>query len=519
MNTCARKKNRVSMILSKALVTTIKKDAGLDIPPDHVFLLPEKVLQFGTGVLLRGLPDYFIDKANKQGIFNGRIVMVKTTSQGDATVFEKQDNLYTQCIRGLVNGEKLEKNCINASVSRVLSANSEWGEVLQCAENPALQIIISNTTEVGIALLANDNVHAAPPVSFPGKLLAFLLARYKKFNCNAAAGMVIIPTELITENGSKLKSIIVELAIQNHLDEKFIDWLKSANDFCNSLVDRIVPGKLPVADKAVAEEKLGYTDDLMIMSEVYALWAIESANSRTRDVLSFSQSDSRVVIAADIDQYRELKLRLLNGSHTFTCALAILAGFTSVKQAMNDDCFFSFISQLMRSEIAPAIINDKLSAEAAQSFSAQVLDRFKNPFIEHQWLSISLQYSSKMKMRNVPVLLQHYYKTSQVPQLMAMGFAAYLLFMKSTRNDNGDYLGEAAGRQYKINDDKASGLYELWSIADTDNFVKTTLADTDLWGTDLSVLPGFAMAVCTSLALLRNDGGALTALKIITKEK
>src|SRR5450432_3985748 len=103
------------MYLSKKIIKKIKIKE-IDVPEEAYFELPEKVLQFGTGVLLRGLPDYFIDKANKQNIFNGRVVIVKSTSQGDADAFAKQDNLYTQCIRGIENGQRIDEVIINASV-------------------------------------------------------------------------------------------------------------------------------------------------------------------------------------------------------------------------------------------------------------------------------------------------------------------------------------------------------------------------------------------------------------------
>src|ERR1700754_3428169 len=169
--------------------------SDLEIPDESIFDLPEKVLQFGTGVLLRDLPDYFIDKANRQDIFNGRVVVVKSTSNGDSSAFDKQDGLYTLCVRGIENGEKIEENIINTSISRVLSANHEWSEILKCAHNPHMQIIISNTTEVGIQLV-NDDVHRHPPTSFPGKLLAFLYERYQAFAGSQQSGMVIVPTEL-----------------------------------------------------------------------------------------------------------------------------------------------------------------------------------------------------------------------------------------------------------------------------------------------------------------------------------
>ncbi|MGH2553824.1 MAG: tagaturonate reductase, partial [Chitinophagaceae bacterium] len=171
------------MQLSKNTIVTIANREGLDIPGEKLFELPEKVLQFGTGVLLRALPDYFIDKANKQGIFNGRIVIVKSTDS-DSSAFDKQDGLYTICVRGVENGKTVEENIINASVSRVLSAKIDWQRILECAHNPEMKIIISNTTEVGIQL-TDDNINDEPPTSFPGKLLAFLLERYKAFNGSA----------------------------------------------------------------------------------------------------------------------------------------------------------------------------------------------------------------------------------------------------------------------------------------------------------------------------------------------
>ncbi|MEP6746321.1 MAG: tagaturonate reductase [Bacteroidota bacterium] len=506
------------MILSKQNVAAIKKIEGLDIPDEKLFSLPEKVLQFGTGVLLRGLPDYFIDKANKKNIFNGRIVVIKSTSQGDTDAFAKQGNMYTQCVRGIENGMRVDEAIINTSVSRVLTASGEWNEILACAANPQMQIIISNTTEVGIVLQNNDNVYAGPPESFPGKLLAFLLERYKRFSGSAESGMVIIPTELITENGTKLKNIVVELARQNKLDNAFIEWVQSANDFCNSLVDRIVPGKLPGDEKAATESRLGYKDDLMIMSEVYRLWAIETSSDRTKEILSFSKTDAGLVLAPDIDKFRELKLRLLNGSHTFSCGLALLMGFNTVKQAMEDSLFFNFISSLMLKEIVPAIVNEKVSEEEARQFSEAVLDRYKNPFIEHQWLSISLQYSSKMKMRNVPVLLQHYGKKDAVPRCMAMGFAAYLLFMKSEKNKEQVLTGTIHGKQYVINDDKAAEIHQLWHTANTGNFVHKVLNNTSLWGCNLDELPGLTAAITEDIEFIQKHGVVETLQKFLVQK-
>lgn len=488
-----------------------------DIPGDALFALPEKVLQFGTGVLLRGLPDYFIDKANKQNIFNGRVVVVKSTQTGGTDEFREQDGLFTLLERGVENRLPVERMVINASISRVLSATEEWDTILQCAADPAMQVIISNTTEIGMVLLEAD-AYAKTPASFPGRILHFLEARYKIFNGQADSGMVIIPTELVPDNGTLLKNIVTTLARLKGLDDTFMDWLQEANDFCNSLVDRIVPGKLSAHEQTRTEAQLGYTDKLMIMSECYCLWAIETSRERTKTILSFSRADTGVVITSDINKFRQLKLRLLNGTHTLSCGLAHLAGFRTVKEAMNDEVFSGYVSRLMLQEIAPLIVQDDISLDEAGDFAAKVADRFKNPFIEHAWLGITVQYSSKMVLRTVPLLEKHYAITDEVPESIALGFAAFILFMHATKNVSGVYYGESSGTAYQIQDNKATLLQDKWINNSIDTVVENVLKETAIFGTDLTRFKGFTEAVNGYLVSLMEKGALKTLSSGVIKK-
>lgn len=473
------------------------------VPDEEIFELPERVLQFGTGMLLRGLPDYFIDKANRMGIFNGRIVLVKNTSRGDAGAFDKQDGLYTLCERGIQNGEKIENNIISSSVSRVLNAQQEWEHILECAHNKHLKIIISNTTEVGIQLV-NDDIRRYPPVSFPGKLLAFLYERFIAFDGSGDSGFVIVPTELIPENGKKLESIVLELAHLNSLEDEFIEWLEKCNYFCNSLVDRIVTG-MPGDDiKQALEAELGYADELLTVSEIYSLWAIEG-DEKIKNILSFSQADPGVVIEPNIDLHRELKLRLLNGTHTLSCGVAFLAGIDTVQHAMEDESAFAFISQIMKQEIAPSIPYE-IEETIKQNFITRVLDRFRNPHINHAWKNITLNYSSKLRMRCIPLLLNYYKNTDSAPPLFALGFASYLYFMKAVTENGKQFFGEFNGQPYLIEDEMAERFYTLWKTKSLEGLVKEVLKDVSLWGEDLSRLPGFQQAVTENLKCIVNDG-------------
>lgn len=470
-------------------------DQRPDLLPNHrnLLALPEKIIQFGTGVLLRGLPDYFVNKANQQGIFNGRIVVVKSTNSGGTDAFASQQNIFSHSIRGIEDGNQVDKLVINSAISRTISANSNWAEILQCAHNADLRIVISNTTEVGIQL-TEDDIFASPPTSYPGKLTAYLFERFKAFGGSAESGLVIVPTELIVNSGQKLRDIVFEQAKRHNLDETFIQWLEAHNHFCSSLVDRIVPGKPDAETIAAISEQQGYQDDLFIVSEVYRLWAIEGSE-HVRSVLSFAEADKGVVIESDIDLYRELKLRLLNGTHTLACGLCFLSGLDTVSESMENPEMAAFIANVMLQELAPAIPYP-VDPARAQEFGNQVLDRFRNPFIRHQLIDITVQYTAKMKMRNVPTLLSHYEKTDEVPPLFAKGFAAFLKFMKPVVHKDGAYFGDREGQSYPIRCDAAPYFDEMWQAAASPlDLASKVMSDTSLWDTDLTQLPGFLDAV------------------------
>lgn len=485
----------------------------LQVPAPAVLHLNEKILQFGTGVLLRGLPDYFVNKAILEGHYGGRILMVKSTSSGDTAAWEQQQNLFTHCIKGIEDGQLVEENVVNAAVSRVLTASSDWEEILKAAENPAMELVFSNTTEVGIAL-SQDSIHQSPPQSFPGKLLAFLYRRFKVFKGDPRKGMVIVPTELIPDNGTKLESIVTELAHQNKLEPAFIDWLEQYNYFCNSLVDRIVPGKMPADQEKETFQKLGYTDELMIMSEVYRLWAIETSAPEALKRLQFLTCDKGVVLCSDISRYKTLKVKLLNGPHTFSCGLAVLAGIPTVKEAMGNSHFLQYLTQLMHQEIAPTLVLERengISLEEAHQFAWSVIDRFKNPHIDHRWMSITMNYSSKMVMRNTETIAQFFQKFNRIPEAMALGMAALIA---SFQPEQGLF----------IQDDRAAWFQEKWTQhqqqqTSLEQLVQEILKEESIWNLDQTCWTGWVSAVSRWLEALVHQGATAVLAEFAATHK
>jgi tagaturonate reductase len=306
-----------------------------------------------------------------------------------------------------------------------------------------------------------------------------------------------------------------ELAERAALGPDFMHWLTTANTICNSLVDRIVPGKPDAAAYATLTQELGYEDELLTMSEVYLLWAIEG-DERVKEVLSFQQVHPGVIVQPDINLFRELKMRLLNGTHSLSCGLAFLCGVTTVREAMENDCLATYVRNLMLADLLPGIpypVDEKVG----QRFGMQVLDRFRNPAVEHRWLAITLNYSAKLRMRVVPDLLHYYERFKAVPQYVALGFAAYLLFERGTRQEGDKWYGEAHGQEYLIQDEQASYFADLWQRLPAAEVVQTALSNQVLWGTDLTTLPGFADSVGRYLAQLQQEGAAATLATVLNK--
>jgi tagaturonate reductase len=482
------------------LHTVNSPGSKISLPNPSVFSLPEKVLQFGTGVFVRGLIDYYIDKANHAGLFNGRVVMVKSTDAGDIGDLRDQDGLYTLIMKSVDGETHLEERRVCAAISRVLDARTQWTDILACAANPQLTVVISNSTENGIALQLDEKLDASPPNSFPGKLLAFLRSRYEAFNGGEDSGLVILPTELIPGNGALLKHIVNDLAKANDLPENFIRWLNTANDFCDTLVDRIVPGKPPSEEHRQLELSLGYEDRAMVMAETYGLWAIEADRPRTKELLSFSGADSSIHVVPDISKFRELKLRLLNASHNLSCAVGYLCNFETVREGMDNSNFNGYMEDLILEDISMSIVDTAdITLEDARAFGQSVLARYRNPYIGFEWLSICVQDTSKLRIRAVPVVRQHYEKYGFVSARLALSFAAYILFMHTETDGEGHYKGISFGREYRVNDDFAVDMHRMWSRYSGLTLVRKVLEDVRLWGTDLNLLTGFAEQVYSYL--------------------
>lgn len=491
-------------ILNRSLLTsgTFLPRAAVSVPDRRILDLPERAVQFGTGGFLRGFVEYFIDNANTAGAFNGRVVAVSTTGSGRDERLRSQDCLYTLAVQGVEHGTAVRDYRIIGSLSRAISAMENWDGVLEVATNPDLAVVFSNTTEVGIVLDENDSPDMKPPRSFPGKLAAFLFHRAEHFEFDAGKGVTIVPCELIEDNGERLREIVIALSERWSLGQRFIDWIDAAVPFCNTLVDRIVPGTPPSGQLEEIAGSLGYNDGMLTVCEPYRLFAIEKSRG-SEDALSWAHADPGILLTDSVTPYRERKVRLLNGGHTILVPLSLLCGRETVFDAVDDENIGHFLRLAMLEEIAPS-----LDVPEADEFALDVLERFGNPFIEHSLLGITLHGTAKMAVRVVPSIVAYTERMAHAPSALAFGFAGYLLFM---RGDVQTALRAAGGNVPP--DDAGQQVTESWSLPGEDGSISMARRVTDavcsndkLWGTDLRKVDGFSDAVASHLAAMLKDG-------------
>ena len=489
-------------LLGRARLHEIRRTNRAVAVPDEALLdLPERAVQFGTGAFLRAFVDDFLQRANEQGLFDGRIVAVGSTGSTRDHAMRCQDGLYTVAVQGIEHGHPVQQFRVLASVSRALSALHDWDAVLELARSPTLKFVFSNTTEVGIALHPDDRMHDTPPRSFPAKLTRFLFERARAFEFEASCGVVVVPCELIENNGARLRELTVALSERWALGVRFMHWLDASVTFCNTLVDRIVPGTPRGEEAHRLAELLGYEDPLLTTCEPYRLFAIEGG-AELREMLPWTRADPCIRVVPDISPYRKRKVRLLNGAHTVLVAAALEAGCETVGEAVTHPLLSRFVRRAMFEEIVPS-----LDADGATEFAEAVLERFRNPFIRHSLVDITLQGTTKMRVRVVPSILASAKRTQHAPRSLAFGFAAFLSFMRG-----GCRTARLAQGLPMPADDRADHLAGLWAdIPDgsanaIERLVLSVCGDQVLWGTDLTLVPEFVDVVTEYLLRIRDAG-------------
>ena len=452
---------------------------------------PIKVLQFGEGNFLRAFADWIIDKLNEDTEFNGDVQIVQPIARGMGDLINEQEGLYHVVLTGLRDGKPVKEMRLIQSVKGVINPYEDFEAYLQTAENPDLQIVLSNTTEAGIVFNSDDTDPETLPSSFPGKLSVWLYRRFTHFNGAPDKAVTVIPCELIDRNGGKLREVIIQYIQLWKLPESFLKWINQHTTFCNTLVDRIVPG-FPKENIDEIQEAIGFEDKLVVTAEPFHLWVIEGPDS-VRELLPTQKAGLDVLFVKDQAPYRTRKVRILNGAHTSIVPVAYLHGLRTVRDSVEDPFCGSFLKEAIDHEIIPTL---DLPESELNQFANSVIERFRNPFIRHELKAIALNSISKYKVRVLPSVLEYVDRFGKLPERLVFALACLIRF----------YQGEWRGESLPVNDDEdvVKFFQDSWSNSDARKVTMLVLSNTALWDRDLTSVPGISNAVASYLDALQH---------------
>lgn len=479
---------------------------------------PERIIQFGEGNFLRAFVDWIIWNMNAKTNFNGSVVVVQPIDKGMVEWLNGQDCLYHVNLQGRLNGEPVNSLERIDVISRALNPYSQNAAFMALAEQPDIRFIISNTTEAGITFDPSCKFTDAPASAYPGKLVQLLYRRYKTFNGCPSKGLILMPCELIFLNGHHLKECIYQYIELWKEDlgadyEGFKEWFTKYNYVCATLVDRIVPG-FPRKDIAAIQEKVGYNDNLVVQAEIFHLWVIEKPENMTieqlREEFPAEKAGLHVLIAESEKPYHERKVTLLNGPHTVLSPVAYLSGINIVRDACNDPVIGQYIHKVQFEELMETL---NLPMDELRQFASDVLERFNNPYVDHQVTSIMLNSFPKFETRDLPGLKTYLERKGELPKGLVLGLAAIITYYKGgTRADGAPIQPNDAQEIMDL-------LSQLWATGDLRKVAEGVLGATDIiWKEskqDLNTIPGLTDMVEGFLRSIQDRGMVETVKSIL----
>lgn len=463
---------------------------------------PVRVVQFGEGNFLRGFVDYMIDIANESGKFDGDIVLIKPIEFGSLDMFHEQECQYTVSLRGIVDGEAKVQNRVVTAVADAVDTYKEYEKYMELAKIDTLRFVVSNTTEAGIVFDDTDRMELEPPKTFPGKLTKFLYERYRFFHGDKEKGLVMLPVELIDDNGIMLKKCVMQLIGLWGLEEGFRVWVDEACIFTSTLVDRIITG-YPRDEVESIWADLGYEDRILVTGEPFALWVIESDKDISKE-FPLPDAGLPVIFTDNQKPYKQRKVRILNGAHTSFVLASYLSGNDIVLESMQDADVKSFMMKTIFDEVIPTLT---LPQKELEEFANAVITRFHNPYVKHALLSISLNSVSKWRARCLPSFLGYVEKYGKLPVHLTFSIAALMAFYTGSEIRDKALIGHRNGQEYNIMDDAAVlEFFRDYSGRDTKTFVEAYLSNENFHGQDLTKIEGLCEAVASYLDDIKENG-------------
>ena len=456
---------------------------------------PLRILQFGGGNFLRAFTGWMVEVLNEETSFGGNIAVVKPTKQGSYSKLKRQDGLYHVLLWGIKDGGEFTEIKRIHCIREIVNPYTAWDTYLKLAEIESIRFVVSNTTEAGIRFDPNAENSGKVPSGFPAKLTLWLYHRYRFFKGDKSAGCYILPCELIEDNGTQLYSCILKHAKNWGFEDGFTDWLKTSNYFCNTLVDRIVSG-FPHKIAYEFYNQTGFCDELLVAGEYYHSWVIEGPEM-LRDELPVENTPMNVQFVEDLEPYREMKVRILNASHSIMVPIGCLMGLNFVHECMEEKLLTQFLRRMITEEICPTL---ELPSKDVMAFAEATLSRFQNPRLNHRLMSIALNSMTKFNTRVIPVFLAYYHNFGKLPVCIVLALAAQICFYR-----------HAEDKGIPDSPETIAFIRSIWNAYDqtekgAGKVVSGILSGPNLWAAELVRVPGLHQALGSFVFRIASEG-------------
>ena len=461
-----------------------------------------KIIQFGEGNFLRAFVEWIAQQMNYS------VAIVKPRPGNTLDALRAQGCRYHVNLQGLLNGKTIDTMEEITCVTTAVNPYEDHEAFLALAEDAEARFIVSNTTEAGITFDPVCRLNDTPPTSYPAKLTQLLYHRFRTFNSDPAKGFIILPCELVFGNGHLLEQCVHQYInlwateIGSDFDD-FSHWVQQSCYFCTTLVDRIVPG-YPKKDAEALQARLPQHDPLLVQAEPYHLWVIEAAKNLSLEQLEkefpADKAGLHVVLTHDESPYHERKVTLLNGPHTVLSPVAFLAGLNIVRDACQHEVIGPFVRRVMFDELLPTL---NLPEDELRQFGNDVMERFCNPFVDHQLTSIMLNSFPKFQTRDLPGLKTYLLRKGTLPKGIVLGLAAICVYYRGGQR--------ADGTPIQPNDDPRimQLLTGLWATGDVHKVAEGVLAAKELIWTehgDLNTIPGLTDLLAEDITSILEKG-------------
>jgi len=483
-------------------IASVALPADIQQPNYDRRALKTRIVHFGFGAFHRAHQALLTDRVlNKLGGDWGICEISLFSGDKLMSALRAQDHLYTVLEKGREGNQAIIVGAVNECLNAKLDG---LDTIIEKFCEPQVSIVSLTVTEKGYCIdpatgkldssnerIIHDLQNPEEPHSAPGILVEALNRRRER----GLRPFTVLSCDNIPDNGHVVRNAVIGMAETR--SQELADWIREHVTFPSTMVDRIVPAATPESLQEITDT-LGVEDPCAISGEPFIQWVIEDNFVTGRP----AWEEVGVEMVDDVMPWEQMKLRMLNGSHSFLAYLGYLAGYQHINDCMADENFRKAAHRLMMQEQAPTL---RVTGVNLQQYAHNLLERFDNPALKHRTWQIAMDGSQKLPQRMLESVRWHLQQGDEWPCL-ALGVAAWMRYVSGI---------DDAGNEIDIRDPLAEKIKTLVANSSINERVRALLTLHEIFGTDLPADEQFVARITAAWNELCSKGARATVANLI----